>query len=130
MRRQRHHVLGVGLLEADAGAGQAVDPGGLDVTVAVAAERVGPESVDRDQEDVQARLSPQRAGKARPRGEGGQADEAHGQRDREDRDGGPAPRSSGERHRGDRRLLLLLRVLDSTQGALRPRLNLNRAGGC
>ncbi len=64
VRRQRHDRRGVGLIEADAGGGEAVDPGGGDRAVAVGADRVGAQRVDGDEEDVARRG---------PRGRGGAA---------------------------------------------------------
>jgi hypothetical protein len=54
VRRQRHHVVGVGLLEAHASLRQAVDPGRLRALPPVAAEGVGTEGVDRDEQDREA----------------------------------------------------------------------------
>jgi hypothetical protein len=71
VRRQRHHVLGMRLLEAHAAGGQAVDPGCLDRPIPVTAEGIRPERVDGDEEDVEARLPAHGSGEARPADQGG-----------------------------------------------------------
>ena len=64
MGRQRDDVVRVGVVEADAAGGEAVHPGRGIPGVPVGAERVGPQRVDRDQEDAQSFRAALAAGNA------------------------------------------------------------------
>ncbi len=72
VRGESHHVVGVGVFEAHARGGEAVHPRRPRIGLAIGADRVGPERVDGDEEDAEARLNVGSASAGEPEAAAGQ----------------------------------------------------------
>jgi hypothetical protein len=110
-------VVGVGRLEAHALRGQAVDPGRAGVRAAVAAERVGAQRVDGDEQDGQPGVALHACRAEGSPGECADTDDDHDRQDPgDDADPAPAPLTRPPVRRGRS---LRPRRLASTQQILR-----------